>query len=190
MPPKPPTLALTHKTQQEILGIIRETGADGRTAAARVGVSPSQYQAWLKRTDPVYVAFQEAVRRVEAEWEHDRLQVIRAIGEPTGREVRTRRTVTTKTYDVVDPRTGEVNRNTVTTQVETFVGYEGDWRAAAWLLERRLPARYARREALEVSGPDGGPVEHEDAGARRERLEGMLAEIAHREAREAEHTDG
>ncbi len=35
---------------------------------------------------------------------------------------------------------------------------EEDWRAAAWILERRHPEQYARMERREVSGPDGGPL--------------------------------
>jgi hypothetical protein len=35
-----------------------------------------------------------------------------------------------------------------------------DWRAAAWLLERRCPEDYARR--TEISGPNGGPIEVAD----------------------------
>lgn len=39
----------------------------------------------------------------------------------------------------------------------------GTWTAAAWWLERRRPADYARRDKVdsrvELSGPNGGPVE-------------------------------
>lgn len=37
---------------------------------------------------------------------------------------------------------------------------QGDWKAAAWLEERRHPQRWGRRDttAVEVSGPDGGPI--------------------------------
>jgi hypothetical protein len=34
----------------------------------------------------------------------------------------------------------------------------GDWRAQAWLLERRHPARWGRRTSHEQSGPEGGPI--------------------------------
>ena len=35
---------------------------------------------------------------------------------------------------------------------------DDDWRAAAWRLERRFPKRRGQRK-LEVSGPDGGPLQ-------------------------------
>ena len=38
---------------------------------------------------------------------------------------------------------------------------EGTWAAAAWRLERRHPDQWGRR-LVEVSGRDGGPIEHED----------------------------
>jgi len=34
-----------------------------------------------------------------------------------------------------------------------------NWTAAAWLLERKFPDRWSRKERMEVSGPGGGPVE-------------------------------
>jgi len=50
----------------------------------------------------------------------------------------------------------------------------GNWQAAAWLLERRYPEHFGRRDRLqaEVSGPEGAPVqiviapyEDEDGGS-------------------------
>lgn len=34
----------------------------------------------------------------------------------------------------------------------------GTWQAAAWFLERSMPQKWARREKVEMSGPDGGPI--------------------------------
>lgn len=39
----------------------------------------------------------------------------------------------------------------------TFVA--PDWRAAAWYAERNNPKKWGRRQAIEVSGPDGGPIQ-------------------------------
>ena len=38
---------------------------------------------------------------------------------------------------------------------------KGDWRAAAWRLERRFPDRWGVKSKVtqEISGPGGGPVE-------------------------------
>lgn len=34
----------------------------------------------------------------------------------------------------------------------------GTWQAAAWFLERSFPGRWGRRDKVEHSGPDGGPI--------------------------------
>jgi hypothetical protein len=40
---------------------------------------------------------------------------------------------------------------------------EGDWRALAWLLERRFPGLFGQRTRHEITGRDGGPIELEHA---------------------------
>lgn len=39
-----------------------------------------------------------------------------------------------------------------------------EWRALAWRAERRFTSRWGQRGSLEVSGPDGGPIELEARG--------------------------
>lgn len=46
------------------------------------------------------------------------------------------------------------------------------WKARAWKLERRFPREFGSRVALEHSGPEGGPIQVDDARAK---LLAMLA---------------
>lgn len=49
---------------------------------------------------------------------------------------------------------------TVTTRPDgTVIESPGAWQAAAWVLERRWPESYSVRSRVEMSGPDGGPIE-------------------------------
>ena len=43
---------------------------------------------------------------------------------------------------------------------------KGDWKRTAWKLEKRFPKEFGPRVALEHSGPNGGPIEINDARAR------------------------
>jgi transposase len=44
-----------------------------------------------------------------------------------------------------------------------FQHSETSWQAAAWILERRHPRQFALRTRSEVTGKDGGPIQHEHA---------------------------
>ena len=37
-----------------------------------------------------------------------------------------------------------------------------NWTAAAWWLERRHPQDYGKKDRIEMTGKDGGPIEHHD----------------------------
>lgn len=41
---------------------------------------------------------------------------------------------------------------------------KGDWRAAAWILERRFRDEFGHRVAQEISGPNGGPIQTQETG--------------------------
>ena len=40
-------------------------------------------------------------------------------------------------------------------------GKDGNWQADAWYLERRYPERWGKRIQQEITGKDGGPMQHE-----------------------------
>lgn len=67
-----------------------------------------------------------------------------------------------------------------------------NWTAAAWWLERRHPSDYARRERVEMSGPDGGPIDHRDVGALPDHEKQALAEAIrdHLRSQDAESAEG
>jgi hypothetical protein len=78
----------------------------------------------------------------------------------------------------------EIERRTIrrpSGEVETVVRRSPpDWRAAAWLLERRYRSLYARPQQVEVTGADGGPVEFRafaDESELARRLEAALSSI-------------
>ena len=39
------------------------------------------------------------------------------------------------------------------------------WQAAAWMLERKFPARWGRTDRAELTGKNGGPIQHEIGAA-------------------------
>lgn len=70
-----------------------------------------------------------------------------------------------------DPDTGQV------VEERTVKRSPGDWRAAAWYLERQYRRHgFGREDTIEVVGPDGGPVKVEsNVGELAERLAAQLA---------------
>lgn len=54
---------------------------------------------------------------------------------------------------------------------------DGNWQAAAWKLERRLPEDFGRkdRQSVELTGKDGGPVEINSQGTLADRVASIAA---------------
>lgn len=52
----------------------------------------------------------------------------------------------------------------------------GTWQAAAWWLERRMPADFALRSKVEMTGKDGGPIEHHEVSTLPDHERAALAE--------------
>ncbi len=85
---------------------------------------------------------------------------------------------TTKVETLTNSDGVVIGENTEVTTVQTDERVR-DWKAAAWLLERMDPARFARITRHEVTGAEGGPVEVSGLDARAE-VERVLNETAER----------
>jgi hypothetical protein len=58
-----------------------------------------------------------------------------------------------------------------------------NWTAAAWWLERRRPEDFARRERVEMTGKDGGPIDTRDLSTIPDHERAALAEAIRRHLR-------
>jgi hypothetical protein len=198
---------LTPNVAQRITTAI-EAGAYAREACQAAGIGESTFYLWLERgkaekariadaetardaykgksakriaqltaaIDPLpreapYVDFMEACARATAAAEVQALAVIRAAMGPH-----------TRTRDVTktEPMPGGKSRTTVERREERV---QGDWRAAAWFLERRLPQVYGPRAQVELSGSETGAPVQIVAG---DGLDPALAAKAHEFLRAAE----
>lgn len=166
---RPP--ALTPDTRDRIVSAVR-AGNYLTTAAALAGVSTSSVYRWLEKAEEPgsrkeYREFRDALARARAEAE---ARVVATImrGVTGGAVVK------------------EVTRTLPNGAVETERQVAPpNPREGLEFLSRAFPDRWARRQALEVTGADGGPlrVEH-SAGiaALAERLRASLDELADEQA--------
>lgn len=166
---------LDASTQQIICAAIRR-GLGYEPAARLGGISYQAFRNWIKRaeaelerrdqprarpraSEQPFIEFFEAVQRAEAEGENTNADIVNEAAAGG-------RTITkTEKYEkrIWDKKTAGfvVVEETETTKTETAAP---DWRAAAFILERRHPDRWGRQERREISGPGGGPIRTEDVG--------------------------
>ncbi|MDB4884562.1 MAG: hypothetical protein JWL95_3328 [Gemmatimonadetes bacterium] len=137
---------LTPETVKRIADAIRG-GADRITAARYGGVHRSTLARWMnkgrKQRRGEFKDFCDAIDAAEAEFVVQSVALVTIAGR--GRPAR------------IDPKTGAI----------IMPAQEADWRAAAWLLERRARKQYGRVDRLKVGGDKvSGPVVFElDVGS-------------------------
>jgi len=136
-------LKLTPESQERIVAATRN-GAYREIAARLGGVDRATLLRWLKdgreATAGLQHDFYAAVKKAEAEWEQEQVEGIRDVA--VGGQVISRTTTTRKDGTV--------------TVTETLSRPE--WTARAWLLERKLYDRWAKKERLELSGDERRPL--------------------------------
>lgn len=67
---------------------------------------------------------------------------------------------------------------------------EDKWQRRAWWLERRFPKRWGQKQSVELSGPDGGPVEVDSKAALESFLDARKEAIEEAQAALAEVGEG
>jgi hypothetical protein len=161
---------LTDELQGKIIEAIRG-GCYIETAVAYAGINKDTFYAWLRRgaaeLDRANGNGRNRVRIAEQPYIEFSDAVIQAQAE-------------TEMIDIV--RIGLAGRE--------------DWKAAAWRLARKFPERWGRRDALELTGPNKGPIELEVSSiaevtrdAARIKVERMEALKALPEGREDDDAD-
>lgn len=137
-------------------------GQDFAAAAKGAGISVATLHTWrvtgarartqqlkglnVTANDARLVTFLDALERAEADAELERLAIIHRATQPHQVVKVVEKVDPTR----LDPKTGEPIVLERTTTTETRPGL---WTPAAWWLERRMPAKYARR--IELTGADG-----------------------------------
>lgn len=128
-PPK-----LTPEVQERIVGAIRG-GAYNETAALFAGISESTFYKWLQKGNE---AREQEIEPENSEY----LQFLQAIEKAQA---------DTEIENLLVVRGAAQGKPTK----EGVPGEAQDWKAAAWLLERKFPDRYGRR-IVQIPDPAGG----------------------------------
>lgn len=160
--PRPGTpTKLTPERQAKIADLISK-GVPIQTAVVVCGIRMPAYYKWMERgksekdqgLSTIYTDFYDAIKKARADLEAELAQKWMEIGtQPKSRKVRT-----WKSYPV-EKEDGSVEIvRYLEKEVEEEVG-AGDWQATAEFLSRRYPENWSKKESVEVSGPDGKPLQ-------------------------------
>lgn len=156
---------MTSKTVNKLAEALA-TGAFVSSACDYAGVSKSLYYGWKARgkrekerlerraggkpkpAERPFLEFLDAVVQAELKAETRALAVVNRVAR--GGEVTTERQLTKKPLKVNDVQVLDPDGRPVYTVEETTVRVTvpPDWRAAAWILERRWPERWGRGRAM------------------------------------------
>jgi len=143
-PPK-----LTKEAETTIVNVIR-SGGYATDAAALAGISRATLQDWTRMgaraKSGIYKRFSDRVKKANAEFVGECLNGIRTAG--SGYKLRTSKVIQTKN----DKGVLEASQ-TVIEETE-----KREWQALAWILERKDPEKWGRREHIEVSGDPDNPI--------------------------------
>jgi hypothetical protein len=140
---------LSDEARKALFNAARVPGMSRDVAAITAGIHPRTLYTWLAKgkTDSKaasvqqYRQFRHDFLKAEAEAEAAALALISKAGQP--------RTVTKTKHGKRDGKDFEET---------TIEREEGDWRALAWILERRKPHKFGRRDHMTHAGDDNRPV--------------------------------
>jgi hypothetical protein len=127
------TALLQPNLEQTLLDYIR-IGTPIRNAVVAAGITETSFYSWINRGMA----------------ERERLKLVKGAKEnPT--EV-----VFLKFLEQVERAKAEAVAKKVAVIAKS--GNDGDWRAAAWWLERQLPEEFGKTDKLEIGGNNGEPI--------------------------------
>ncbi len=144
---------LTAEVQETIVTAIRQ-GNYLETAAALAGIHKDTFYDWIikganAQEPDAYSNFSDAVQKALAESETDAIAAIRQAGEE--HDVTRMRTIVKPLLDYGRPVLDADGNQLYIEEIIEESTVETDWRALAWLLERRFSKRWGRREYLEAT---------------------------------------
>lgn len=147
------TTKLTPEIQAVIVDAIR-CGNYIETAAALAGIHKDTIYEWLRKgaTAPEgdrYRDFTDAVYEALAQSEAEAVTAIHEAGMP--HEVIKSRIIRKPLFEDGKPILDDDGKPVLVTETIEETTVEHDWRALAWLLERRFSKRWGRREYLETA---------------------------------------